>query len=138
MHHRVWLVAAVALSACGQKLYSDPVSTSTSAGPEDTYACVKKQLGALGYKQTSNDVAEFRVTATKFDYESRRPDVQFRRMVNKLDVDIAPEANGTTSIKALGRTFAEYTTQRGPTEQEEKGSEQVKSDTKALLERCRS
>jgi len=138
MHHRAWVVAAMVLSACGQSTYSTPASTTTTAGPDETYACVKKQLGELGYKQTSNDAAEFRVTATKFDYESRRPDVQFRRMVNKLDVDMAPEANGTTSIKALGRTFAEYTTQRGPTEQEEKASEQVKTDTQALLERCRS
>lgn len=138
MHQRVWVVAAMVLSACGQNTYSAPVSTSTSAGPDDTYACVKKQLGELGYKQTSNDADELRVTASKFDYESRRPDVQFRRMVNKLEVDVAAQANGTTAINALGRTFAEYTTHRGPTEQEEKPSKQVQSDTETLFERCRS
>lgn len=138
MHYRVLLAGALVLSACGQKAYSTPVTGSTSAGPQDTYACIKKQLGELGYKQTSNDVDEFRVTASKVDYKTRRPDVQFRRIVNKLDVDVAAEANGQTGIKVLGRTFAEYTTQRGPTEEEDKPSEQVQSDTRALLERCRS
>jgi hypothetical protein len=138
MDHRVWVVAALALSACGQKTYSTPVSTNTSAAPDETYACVKKQLGELGYKQTSNDADELRVTATKIDYESRRPDVQFRRMLNKIDADVAAEANGETSIKAVGRTFAEYTTHRGPNEEEEKPSDQVQSDTQTLLERCRS
>ena len=138
MHHRVWIVAAVVVTACGQNTYSTATRTSTTAGPDETYACVKKQLGELGYKQTSNDADELRVTGSKFDYESRRPDVQFRRMVNKLEVDVAPDADGTTTINALGRTFAEYSTQRGPTEQEEKPSRQVQSDTETLFERCRS
>lgn len=138
MHYRMLLAGALALFACGQKSYSTPVTGSTAAGPGDTFACIKKQLGELGYKQTSNDVDEFRVTATKLDYKTRRPDVQFRRIANKLDVDVAAEANGQTGIRVLGRTFADYMTHRGPTEQEEKPSEQVQADTKALLERCRS
>jgi hypothetical protein len=138
MHYRVLLAGAIALSGCGQKAFSAPVSTRTSAGPDDTFACVKKQLGELGYKQTSYDAAEHRVTATKIDYKSRRSDTQFRRMLEKLDVEVAAESDGQTSIKALGRTFAEYTTQRGPTEEQDKPSEQVKSDAQTLLERCRS
>lgn len=138
MHYRVLLAGTIALSACGQKSFSSPVSIRTSAAPEDTFACVKKQLGELGYKQTSLDASEHRITATKIDYRSRRPDVQFRRMLNKLDVDVAAEADGQTSIEALGRTFAEYTTHRGPTEEQEKASEQVNADAQTLLERCRS
>ncbi len=138
MYYRVLLAGAIALSACGQKTFSTPISARTAAGPEDTFACVKKQLGELGYKQTSLDASEHRITATKFDYKSRRADVQFRRMLEKLEVDVAAEADGQTSINALGRTFAEYTTQRGPTEEQEKASEQVNTDAKTLLERCRS
>jgi hypothetical protein len=137
MLYREFLGAAVLLAGCG-KAFSAPVSTRTAATPDDTFTCVKKQLGELGYKQTSNDADELRVTATKIDYESRRPDVQFRRMLNKIDADVAAEANGETSIKAVGRTFAEYTTHRGPNEEEEKPSDQVQSDTQTLLERCRS
>jgi hypothetical protein len=38
----------------------------------------------------------------------------------------------------VGHTFAEYTTQRGPTEVEEKPSDQVRADTQQLLKRCAS
>ena len=137
MLYRVFLGAAVLLAGCGKAL-STPVSTRTSAGPEDTFACVKKQLGELGYRQSSSDVAEHRLSATKIDSKSRRPDVQFRRILNKLDVDVSATAEGQTSIDVLPRTFAEYTTQRGPTEEQERASELVKADAQTLLERCRS
>ena len=138
MCYRVLLASSIALAACGGTSFSTPVTARTSAGPEETFACVKKQLGELGYKQTSLDVPEYRVTASKIDYETRRPDVQFRRMVEKLDVDVAAEADGNTGIQVLGRTFAELTTQRGPTEVQEKASDRVKADTQTLLDRCRS
>lgn len=137
MSHRALLVGALVLSACGKTL-SSPLSTRTAAAPDDTYACVRKQLGELGYKQTSNDVAEHRVTAVKVDWKSRRPDVQFRRILNKLDADVSAEADGRTSIQVHPHTFAEYTTHRGPTEVEEKASDEVKADAEQLLERCRS
>jgi hypothetical protein len=137
MLYRVFLGTAVLLAGCG-KAFSTPVSTRTSAGPEDTFACVKKQLGELGYRQTSSDMSEQRITATKIDFKSRRPDVQFRRILDKLDINVSAGADGQTSIEALPRTFAEYTTQRGPTEVQEKASEQVKADAQQLLERCRS
>ncbi len=138
MHYRVLLVTAFAVAGCGQKSFSSPVNGRATAGPEETFVCVKKQLGELGYRQTSNDVSERRVTASKFDYKTRRPDVQFRRMVNKLDVEVAAEADGQTGINVEGRTFAEYTTHRGPTEEQEKASSQVNADAAQLIERCRS
>lgn len=137
MLYRVFLGAAVLLSGCGKAL-SAPVSTRTAAGPDDTFACVKKQLGALGYRQTSNDAADYRLTATKIDSKSRRPDVQFRRILDKLDVDVSATAEGQTSIEVLPRTFAEYTTHRGPTEEQERASELAKADAQTLLDRCRS
>ena len=137
MLYRVFFGAAVLLAGCGKPL-STPVSSRTSAGSDDTFACVKKQLGELGYRQTSSDVAEHRITATKVDSKSRRPDTQFRRILNKLDVDVSAAADGQTSIEALPRTFAEYTTQRGPTEVQEKASELASADAQQLLERCRS
>jgi hypothetical protein len=137
MLYRVFLGAAVLLAGCGKAL-SAPVSTRTAAPPDDTFTCVKKQLGELGYRQTSNDATDHRVTATKVDFKSRRPDVQFRRILDKLDVDVSASADGQTSIEILPRTFAEYTTQRGPTEQQERASELVKADAQQLLERCRS
>jgi hypothetical protein len=138
MRYRALLVGAFALAGCGQKTFSSPVTARSSAGPEETYTCVKKQLGELGYKQTSNDASEFRVTSNKFDYKTRKADVQFRRMVNKLDVSVAAEADGQTSIAVVARTFAEYNTHRGPTEEQEKASAEVNADAAKLIERCRS
>lgn len=137
MLYRASLAGALVLSACGQTL-SQPINTRTSAGPQDAFACVRKGLNELGYKQTSHDESSLRVSASKIDSKSRRPDVQFRRMHNKLDIQVAAEADGQTSIEALPRTFAEYTTQRGPTEEQEKASGQARADAKQLLERCRS
>jgi hypothetical protein len=138
MRYRLLFAGTLALLGCGQKSYSTPVSMQTSASPDQTYACVRKQLGELGYKQSSLDTPELRVTANKIDNKSRRPDVQFRRMVEKLEVDVAAGANGQTSIQVLGRTFGEYSTHRGPTEVEENASQQVKTDAQTLMERCRS
>jgi hypothetical protein len=137
MLYRVFFGAAVLLAGCGKPL-STPVNTRTSAGPDETFECVKKQLGAQGYRQTSTDATDQRVTATKIDPKSRRPDVQFRRILDKLDVDVSATAEGQTSIEVLPRTFAEYTTQRGPTEVQERASELAKADAQTLLDRCRS
>jgi hypothetical protein len=137
MHYRVWVAGAVLLSGCAKTL-SVPASTRTSATPDATFSCVKQQLGVLGYKQTSIDVDERRITASKVDPKAHRADTQFRRLLDKLDVKVAAEADGQTSLQIEGRTFAEYTTQRGPTESQEAASEGVKSATQQLLERCRS
>jgi hypothetical protein len=138
MRYRALLVCAFALAGCGRSTFSKPVSGRTSAGPDETFACVKKQVGELGYRQTSNDVGDRRITASKFDYKTRRPDVQFRRMVDKLEVTVAAESDGQTGIQVEGSTFVEYSTHRGPTEEQEKASAQVNADAAQLLERCRS
>jgi hypothetical protein len=137
MHHRVLWAGALFLAGCAQRL-ATPVDARTSAGPEETFDCVKQQLKEFGYKQTSIDVNDHRISATKIDDKTRRSDTQFRRMLNKVDVEVAPQADGQTGIQVMGRTFAEYTTQRGPTEVEEKASEEVKAAQQQVVERCRS
>jgi hypothetical protein len=135
MHHRLIVGAMLVLGACAQR-YAAPASIRTAAGPDETFDCVKRQLSAMGYKQTSIDVDEHRISGTKIDMKSRRADTQFRRMLDKLEVEVSPQADGQTGIDVQGRTFAEYTTQRGPTEVEEKPSAEVQTSTKQLLERC--
>jgi hypothetical protein len=137
MHHRVLLAGALLLVGCGGHLAS-PVNARTSAGPEETFDCVKEQLKELGYKQNSIDTDARRITATKIDQKTRRSDTQFRRILNKLEVEVAPQADGQTGIQVTGRTFAEYTTQRGPTEVEEKASDEVRAAQQQIVERCRS
>jgi hypothetical protein len=136
MHHRLTVGALLILSACAQR-YAAPASIRTAAGPDDTFECVKRQLSAMGYKQTSIDVDEHRISGSKVDLKSRRADTQFRRMLDKIEVEVAPQADGQTAIEVEGRTFAEYTTQRGPTEVEEKPSAEVQASSQQLLEHCR-
>src|SRR5207253_1260447 len=105
MHHRVLWAGALLLAGCAQRL-ATPVSARTSAGPDQSFECVKQQLKELGYKQTSIDVDARRIGATKIDDKTRRADTQFRRMLNKIDVEVAPQADGQTGIEVQGRTFA--------------------------------
>jgi hypothetical protein len=137
MHYRLLFAGALLLSGCSQRL-STPVSARAAAGPGDTFDCIKKQLAELGYKQTSIDVDEHRVSGVKIDMKSRRSDTQFRRILHRLEVEVVAQADGQTSIEIQPHTLAEYTTQRGPTEVEEKASEEVTSAAQQLLERCRS
>ena len=136
MHYRLLFGSVLLISACAQR-YSAPASTQTSAGPEDAFSCVRREMADLGYKQSSIDVDERRITGTKIDMESRRPDTQFRRILNRLEAQVAAQADGQTGIDVQSHTFAEYTTQRGPTEVEERASTEVQADAKQLLERCR-
>lgn len=136
MQYRWFLGGTLILAACAQR-YAAPADTRTSAGPEETFECVKRQMVALGYKQSSIDADEHRVSGTKIDMTARRPDTQFRRMLDKLEAEVAAESDGQTSIQVVGRTFAEYATQRGPTEVEEKPSKDVNTAAQQLLERCR-
>jgi hypothetical protein len=135
MQYRLVLGASLLL-ACAQR-YAASATIQTTAAPDEAFDCVKRRLIALGYKQTSLDVDERRVSGAKIDTKSRRPDTQFRRMLDKLEIEVAPGADGQTGIEVQGRTFAEYTTQRGPTEVEEKPSDDVKAATQQLLEHCR-
>lgn len=137
MHYRVWFAGTLLLAACAQRFAAE-TSVRTSASPDETFACVRKQLDTLGYKRTSYDTDARRINATKIDEKTRRPDTQFRRMLDKLEVEVSPQADGQTSMQVAGRTFAEYTTQRGPTEVEEKASQEVRSASQQLVERCRS
>jgi len=131
-----WLVATLLLlPACAQR-YAAPTNGSTSLAPEDAFDCIKRELPKLGYRQSSFDTGEHRITGNKYDTEARRADVQFRRLVHRLVVEVGPDANGQTSIEAQGHTFAEYTTQRGPTEVEEKASTEVQDAARKLLQTC--
>lgn len=136
MHQRLIVGSMLLLAACSQR-YAASASMRTAASPQDTFDCIKRQLSTMGYKQTSIDVDEHRISGSKIDLKSRRADTQFRRMLDRLEVEVSPQADGQTSIDVQGRTFAEYTTQRGPTEVEEKASAAVQASTQQLLERCR-
>ena len=133
------LVAAllVSLVGCvGGPLAARIEGTSPVAAP-DAFACVRGQLKTVGFTESSSDADELRVTARKFDEKQRRPDVQFRRIVDRLEIDVGPASNGAlTNITVDAKTFAELTTQRGPTEVQEKTSDTAREAGQTILQKC--
>ena len=134
------LIAVCGLAACSNAPLATTLSAPSPAPAPDVFQCVRNGLKAVKFDQTSYDVGENRLTARAFDYESRRADVQFRRIVERLEVEAEPAGGGdaVTTLKITARTFGEYTTQRGPTEVEERSSENVRTAAKQLLDRCQS
>jgi hypothetical protein len=124
------------IGACGAGSYPTTLTASPSTSPADAIACVRAKLTPLGYRQTSYDDTEFRVTARKIDNSTHRADPQYRRNVDRLEAQAVPGADGKTSLTVTGRTFAELETQRGPTEEEERASADVKQSSQSILDAC--
>ncbi len=137
MAYRRFLAGCVALAGCAHA-YASPTVVRTSAASGVVFDCIKQQLGVLGYKQSSIDTDALRVNASKLDLMTRRSDTQFRRIINKLQAEVGAEADGQTRLEVVPQTFAEYTTQRGPTEEEEKPSKDVAADGQRLVEACQT
>jgi hypothetical protein len=102
------------------------------------FACIRKQLKVNKFDQTSIDVNDTRLTARKYDETVRRPDVTFRRLVDRLEIDVAPGAGGDsiTTVSVKARTFAETINQRGPTETQEKTSQMAQTASQSIIDTC--
>ncbi|MBA3521869.1 MAG: hypothetical protein H0T90_05135 [Gemmatimonadales bacterium] len=130
------LVTAILLAGCGRAMTTTLTGTSPAPTP-DAFACVRSQLKALDFRQSSLDTDENRVTARQYDETVRRPDVNFRRLVDRLEIEVAPGADGAvTTLTVNASTFAESTTQRGPTEVQERTSERARTAAEAIVEKC--
>lgn len=131
------LVALVTLLGCGNAPYATTLTAASPSPAPDVFQCARNQLKAIRFDQTSIDVEDQRLTARKFDDTARRADVQFRRLVDRLEIEAAPGTGGAvTTLRITPRTFAEYTTQRGPTEVQEKTSPTAQSAAETLLQKC--
>lgn len=124
------------VGACGGATYPVTLTASPSASAADAIDCVRGQFRKLGYQQTAYDETEFRVTARKNDNSVNRADPQYRRNIDRLEIQAAPTADGKTSLTVTGRTFAELETHRGPTEEEQPASAGVKQSSQAILDAC--
>ena len=130
------VVGAVLMGCVGGVRTTSLMGTSPAPAP-DAFECARNQLKGVGFAQTSYDVDEMRITARKFDDTQRRPDVQFRRIVDRLEIEVAPGAgNAVTNIKIDAKTFAEYTTHRGPTEEQDKTSTTARTAAQTILQKC--
>jgi hypothetical protein len=131
------LGALLLIGACGGP-GSLPIALTASpaSSPPDAIACVKAKLDTLGYAPTSFDQTDLRLTARKIDNSLNRADPQYRRNIDRLEVQATPSADGKTTLAVIGHTFAEYETHRGPTEQEEPASSNVRQSAQALVDAC--
>jgi hypothetical protein len=133
------LLAILLTAGCvGGQMTSSYMAASPSPTP-DVFACVRKQLKANKFDQTSIDVNDNRLTARKYDETVRRPDVSFRRLVDRLEIEVAPGAGGDTvsTVTVKARTFAETVTQRGPTETQERTSQTAQTASQSIVDTCR-
>lgn len=136
LSHLAWLLPAAVIGCVGGPLTTSLAGPSPIAAP-DAFACVRNQLKAENFTQSSYDADRLRVTAQRFDETQRRPDTQFRRMVDRLEVEVAPGTGGAVSnITIDASTFAELTTQRGPTEVQEKASAVARAAAQTILQKC--
>lgn len=129
------IALALLSSACSATLYL-ALNGKPASQPAEVFECVKQQIPVIGYSQASLDSEAQRVRAFKYDWESRSADTQFRRRVDRLLVEVKGSPTAPTVLKIEAHTFAEYMTQRGPTEVEESASAGVKTAAQAVLEAC--
>jgi hypothetical protein len=135
--YRSLLVTVLTGACAGGQMTSSYMAASPSPTP-DVFACVRRQLKANKFDQTSIDVNENRLTARKYDEKVRRPDVTFRRLVDRLEIEVAPGAGGdsVTTLSVKARTFGETVNQRGPTETQEKTSQTAQVASQAIVDSC--
>jgi hypothetical protein len=135
--YRSLLTTLLATGCVGGQMTSSYMAASPSATP-DVFACVRGQLKANRFDQTSIDVNDNRLTARKYDETVRRPDVSFRRLVDRLEIEVAPGAGGdtVTTVSVKARTFAETVNQRGPTETQERTSESARAAAQTIVDKC--
>jgi hypothetical protein len=131
------LLGSALLGACAGHALATTFVTASPRPMPDAFACAQQQTKAVGFTIESHDDQELRLTARKYDEKTRRPDVQFRRLVDRLAIDVDPGHGDTvTTISVVAHTFTELMTHRGPTEQEESPSENAKLAAQAILNRC--
>lgn len=125
------------LAGCGARSMNATYDASTATPAPDVFQCLRERIPKVGFTQTSYDLDEQRLTAQRYDNKARRPDVQFRRMVDRLEFDVSPGTEGVvTKVTATATTYAELTTQRGPTEEQEKPSKAVTEAAQTLIDQC--
>ena len=100
------LGAIVLLGACGGP-GSLPIALTASpaSSPPDAMTCVKAKLDTLGYSPVSFDQTDWLLVARRIDNSLHRADPQYRRNVDRLEVQATPGADGKTSLRIIGRSY---------------------------------
>jgi hypothetical protein len=128
--------ALLLATACGGGTLYTTLTAAPASGPADVVACARAKLKQLGYQQTSFDETDNRLTARRVDNSINRADPMYRRNEDRIEVETGAAADGKTSLKVVAHTFAEYETHRGPTEVEERASQNVTQASQAVIQSC--
>lgn len=130
-----WLLPL--LAGCGARSLNATYDANTASPAPDVFQCLRERIPKVGFTQSSYDLDDQRITALRYNNKERRPDVQFRRLVDRLEFDVSPGSEGAvTKVTATARTFMELITQRGPTEQQENPSKTVTEAAQTLIDQC--
>jgi hypothetical protein len=125
------------LTACSNAPLATTLTAASPSPAPDVFACARQQLKAIDFDQSSIDVKDQRLNARRNDETQRRPDVTFRRVVDRLEIEATPSgATAATTLTVIARTFGEYVTQRGPTEIQERTSDTAQQAAQTLIDRC--
>ncbi len=130
------LLLGAGLAGCAGGALASTASRTSPAAPPDAYECIREELKKAGFRQASYDTDALRVTGQKFNESERRSDVQFRRLVDRVEFEVSPDSGGVTRMTAEAATFAERMTHRGPTEEQEKTSEIARGAADTVLDHC--
>lgn len=132
------LVTLCLLAGCGTATMESTLTAASPSPVPDVFACARQQVKALDFDQTSLDVKDYRLTARRYDEKVTRPDVRFHRLVDRLEIEAVPasESGALTKLSVTARTFADVSTHRGPTEEQERASETVRTAAQKIVERC--
>jgi hypothetical protein len=135
MRHAPVCLLLFALSGCAGRFFSLTNASSTAA-PDNVYACVQEQLKNAGYQRTHYDIGDRWYAAQKVDRKARVADVRFRQRVDRLDIRVRPEASGNSSLQIKAQTFDQFDNQRGLDESERPVSNQARLDAQTMVEAC--
>jgi hypothetical protein len=125
------------LTGCAGGALATTVTQPSPIAAPDAFRCIREQLPVVEFTQTAYDPDRMWLKARRFDESQRRPDTQFRRMVDRLDIEVTPgTGEALSTITAEASTFAELTTQRGPTEVQEKTSATAIAAAQTILRNC--
>jgi len=130
------LLAALVAIGCGGPSYTAADMATTPTPVADVFGCLRQQLQAIGFAQSSIDTDDHRLTARRYDETARRPDVKFRRMVDVLEMDVHPDTGNQARLIVAEKTFAEYFTERGQLLQQETASDRVRAAGQAVVTAC--
>ena len=121
--------------ACAGTLYFAS-TTPAQAAPDAVIECVRTQLKELNYEQKAYDAQNHRIVVQHRQEGTRRPDANFRAVVDRIQLQAYPSPSGGSDVKLDAHTFGVYETNRGSTDDEEKASDSVLIASQAILDSC--